>query len=310
MTTPIPEPADWLRANLRVQVKADREVIAALKVAQRDINAQLRAIAGRGGVGAAVRREQLLFAKRAILREQATLWRRLGAIVQARRLEAAADVIRVGRNLDAVLLRAIPRGPSLARAIAESEEDRARRNLDQMIARVNGDSYVPLSEKVYRSEAGITARVNRLVNSALARGLSAVEFAREARDFVNPLTPGGLRYAALRLSRTEINNAAHAVAINAQRDKPWVEGMEWHLSRSHPKADRCDEYAHGGPNGDGLYPVADTPVKPHPQCFCYITPATVSPEEFLDNLVAGKYSDYLARYRNIAPGQVVRTTLG
>jgi hypothetical protein len=310
MTTPIPDPAIWLNAQLRIQLKADREVLAALKVAQRDINRQLRAIASRGGVGATVRREQLLFAKRAILREQAMLWRSLGQIVDARRAEAAAAIIRVGRDLDSVLLRAIPRGASLARAIADSEEDRVRRNLDQMIARVNGDSYVPLSQKVYRSELGITTRVNRLVNSALARGLSALEFAREARDFVNPFTPGGLRYAAMRLARTEINNAAHAVAIDAQRDKPWVQAMEWHLSRSHPKPDACDSLAHGGERGDGKYPVEQTPAKPHPQCFCYITPATVSPEEFLGNLVAGRYADYLSQYRNLAPGQVVRTTLG
>lgn len=305
-----PDPLDWLRANLAVQVKADREVLAALRQAQVDINRQLRSIASRGGVGAAVRREQLLLSKRVIMAEQAKLWRKLGDIVRARRLEAASRMIQLGQDLDAVLFRAIPRGPSLARAIADAERDTAERAMDRLITRATGDSYVPLSQKVYRSEVGIGSRLNTLVNSALARGLSAVEFAREVRDYVNPFTPGGLRYAATRLARTEINNAAHAVAIDAQRDKPWVEGMQWHLSRSHPKADRCDELARGGEGGTGLYPVSETPSKPHPQCFCYVTPTTVPADQFLDELVAGKYSDYLGRYRNLAPGQVVFTKLG
>lgn len=308
--TAAPEPADWLRAQLRITTVADREVLRAVQDARVEILRMLRGIASRPGVGAAIRREQLLLAKREMLRVEADLWRRLGNIIQARRLQAASNVIGLGEKLDAIILRGGKGGPALARAIADAERDAIARALDRTIARVSGASYVPLSQRVYNSEVNLSGQINRIVNSSITSGLSAVEFANRIRNFINPNTPGGIRYAAMRLSRTEINNAAHAVAIDAQRDKPWVEGMQWHLSSSHPKPDVCDDLARGGVGGRGQYAVADTPSKPHPHCFCFVTPAMVDGAAFLDNLVAGRYDTYLSRYANIQAGQPVFTKLG
>jgi hypothetical protein len=305
MSIAAPDPSDWLNQQLRVTQAADRQVLRAVEDARLDTLRMLRGIANRPGIGAAIRRHQLLLVKRNMLRTQAVLWRRLGDIIRARRLEAAARNIQLSQDLDSMLLRATRGGVKLAKSIADAERDTAERSLDRLIARVNGASYVPLSQRVYNSEVTIGARVDRLVNSAITRGLSAVEFAREVRDFINPNTPGGIRYAALRLSRTEINNAAHAVAIDAQRDKPWVTGMDWRLSGSHPRPDTCDQLAHDGP-----YEVSETPAKPHPHCFCFVVPVTVPAEKFLDNLVAGKYNDYLARYRGLSAGETVLTKLG
>ena len=98
----------------------------------------------------------------------------------------------------------------------------------------------------------------------------------------------------LRLARSEINNAFHAISVNHNVEKPWVEGMRWHLSRSHPKPDDCDKFAKGGPKGDGVYrPPSNTPRKPHPHCFCYVTPEVPTEDAFLDRLIAGNYDDYL-----------------
>jgi hypothetical protein len=309
----MPDPRDWLRKHLRTMRAADRQVLAAIEQARRDINKMLREVESRPGIGAAVRQEQLLLVKRNLMREQSKLWRKLGEIVRARRLEAASNSIQLTQTIDAVLLQSVGglrNGAKIAQALGDAERDAAERHMDRLIARVNGDSYIPLSQRVYNSEVNINGTINRKVNSFLSRGLSAREAAMELRQYINPNTPGGIRYAAMRLSRTEINNAAHAVTIDAQRGKPWVEGMQWRLSSSHPKPDICDQYARGGPGGKGLYPVADTPGKPHPHCFCYVTPTTTSEKDFMNALVGGKYDDYLSQYTNLRPGQVVTTKLG
>lgn len=313
MTQPMPDPRDWLRKHLRTMREADRQVLAAIEQARRDINKMLREVEGRPGVGAAVRQEQLQLIKRNLMREQSKLWRKIGEITRARRLESAANAIQLTQAIDTVLLvrfGGIRGGAKIAQVIANAELDAAERAMDRLIARVNGDSYVPLSQRVYRSEVSINGTINRKINSFIARGLSAREAALELRQYINPNTPGGIRYAAMRLSRTEINNAAHAVTIEAARDKPWVEGMQWRLSSSHPKPDICDQLARGGPKGNGLYPVGSTPSKPHPHCFCYVTPTTVSEKDFINSLVGGKYDDYLDRYSNLQPGQFVTTKLG
>jgi hypothetical protein len=308
----LPEPRDWLIRQLHVMRAADRDVLALLKSFRDDVNRMLREVERRPGIGAAVRQQQLLLIKRNLQLEQAKLWRSLGEVVKARRLEAAARAIDLGKAVDTFLLTTagVKGGRAIAEKIARAELSAAERTMDRLIARLNGESYVPLSQKVYNSEVAINGQVDRMINSAIARGLSAREFALEARQFINPFTPGGVRYAALRLSRTEINNAAHAVAVDAQRDKPWVSGMAWHLSSSHPRPDVCDTLAKGGKGGKGVYPVDETPAKPHPHCFCYVTPVVPDEDEFLDNLLAGHYNDYIDKYRNMQPGQVIVAKLG
>lgn len=308
-----PEPREWLTQQIRLTQAMDREVLAVLQQARRDINRMLREVEAREGIGAAIRAEQLRLVRRNLMREQAAVWRKLGNIIGARRLKAASNAIQLSQQIDRMLLTAyagFKDGAKLAESIAQAELDYAERSLDRMIARVQGDSYTPLSERVYNSQVNFGATIDRRINSALTRGLSAREFAREMSDFINPTTPGGIRYAAMRLARTEINNAAHATAIEAARTKPWTEGMQWHLSSSHPRPDECDKFAKGGRKGDGVYPPNEVPKKPHPHCFCFVTPVLPSEEDFLNNLVDGQYDDFLAQFRNRRPGEIITVKLG
>jgi hypothetical protein len=294
----IPVPRDWLMNQLKVMRAADRDVLRILEQSRKDLARMIAEIEKRPGVGAEARRTQLLLMKRNIQLEQARLLKAIGKVVEARRLEAAARVLDVDALLDRLKLIAagVPGGADVAKAIAAAELESARSAMDRLMARVSNASYVPLSERVYNTTVLVNERVDRMVNSALSRGLSAREFALEARQYINPNTPGGLRYASMRLARTEINNAAHAVAIATVQDKPWVDSMQWHLSGSHPKPDICDQLAKGGPNGDGKYPKTDVPGKPHPHCFCYVTPVTPEDDEFLDALMGGAYNSYLEQY--------------
>lgn len=263
-----------------------------LRDAYKDINTQLSALARQRGVGAEMRRAQLKAVKQDILNRQAEVFQRTGQVIERRRVQAAARAIRVAGRYDEAVF-ALGHRAEDARALTDSLAETESRAVDAAIARLTGSRTI-LSERVYRAQVWSNGRLERRINSALARGLSAEEFAREIRDFVNPATPGGQRYAAMRLARTEINNAYHAMAVQAAMDKPWINAMKWHTSASHPHKDVCDSLR------GRLFAPQDVPKKPHPQCLCFATPevsAEGTPAEdddaFLDALVGGEFDDYL-----------------
>ncbi len=73
----------------------------------------------------------------------------------------------------------------------------------------------------------------------------------------------GVAYNALRLARTELQYANHAVTTEIARHAPWVTGRKVVLSPTHPKIDICDELAAGGPY------TKDVELLPaHPNCLC------------------------------------------
>lgn len=301
MTSPagVPQPGKWLTAYAKVQSVADREILAVLRVATRDIQRTIRAMEALppGRIGEVVRLEQFRRVRAAMLREQARVFERLGNVVSARRLEAAARASTLGSEIDRLAFAAagnVAQGDLLAEALQRG----LRNTVETAVTRMT-QSQFSLSERIYKTNVWMDGRVQTKINSALARGLTAKEFAKEAEDWFSPDTPGGVRYAALRLARTEINNAFHAISVSQAAEKPWVQAMQWHLSGSHPKADECDSLAHEDRFniGAGKFPPREVPRKPHPHCFCYVTPSVIEEDAFLDQLTSGGFDDYLNRKR-------------
>lgn len=289
----VPNPRDWLKAYTSVQKSADSEILQVIRDATRDLSATLSVLLTKEAeqqatVSDLVRIQQLQTIRRALLTAQAGIFERLLNIVRARRIRAAVSAIKLGGIIDEIAFAAAGRAAD-ARALTAGLTAGLERTLDVVIARLT-HSRLTLSERVYRAKVWADGVLDRKINSALARGLSAREFAAEARDWISPNTPGGVRYAALRLARTEINNAFHAVSVSNAVDKPWVNSMDWNLSRSHPEPDICNEIADESP-----YKPEDVPRKPHPHCFCYVTPTVIPEDDFLDRLAAGQYDDYLRK---------------
>lgn len=259
-----------------------------LRDAYKDINRQLQALARSGAANAQTERLRLNAIKASILHSQAEVFRRAGNIIQARRVEAARRSLEVSGRYDVAAFEALGKGDA-ARALSRGFEQTDASAVDTAVARLTG-SHTPLSSRVYRANAWARDRLERRINSGLARGLNAQQLAAEIREFVNPNTPGGTRFAALRLARTEINNAFHAMAIAAAQAKPWITKMEWHTSRSHARRDVCDSL-----NGR-MFAVDEVPAKPHPQCLCYVTPVIDDDEAFLDALAGGALDDMLEEF--------------
>lgn len=289
----MPVPADQratLMRYLRVQSVTDKEIAALLRQAARDLAKQIENIAPTG-YGDSVRLAQLRLRQRAIAQE---LWRLTGKAIYTGQNRAVAAALAGGDKDLAELLRRLP--ADVRATLLDGAEKAARDSVARSIAREGGRGQVVLSQRVYANAALMSGKVDRLINSGLARGLSPAELAREVRRYISPSAPGGASYAASRLARTEINNSFHSATAAYYNGNPFVGGMKWCLSTSHPKTDVCNDYATGDHDrlGAGVFRTENLPSKPHPQCFCYAVPVSLDDDEIVAAYVRGDYNDFLA----------------
>lgn len=95
----------------------------------------------------------------------------------------------------------------------------------------------------------------------------------------------GVAYNALRLARTEIQFAHNEATRTIHERSPWVEQVKFNLSPAHPEPDICDEFAQGGPQGDGVYLSRELQYPPlHPHCLCFVTAVQMSDAEFTQRM--------------------------
>lgn len=147
-----------------------------------------------------------------------------------------------------------------------------------------------LSDRIWKSGTNTRAKMDALVLDYIRSGTSALELSRLTERFLLPgrapirtRKPYGTdaSFDGMRLGRTEITWAAGQSTLIASRLNPYVTGINWNLSPSHPRADVCDGLAAGSPyepNNVPQYP-------PHPQCMCNLSPAvTKTPAQVTEEL--------------------------
>jgi hypothetical protein len=281
-----PDKKVWLNPLMRVIQRSDVDMRRLLRETADRAAADVERLALKPGIGASVRAGQLHAVRAALTGSLGDLWRAAGNLTKANRLKAIAEAMRVGADWDKRVF-GIAMSDALRNQLKLGVTATADRNTRLMLQRYTHET-IPLSEKVYHSEKLAGGWVDRAVNQALGRGLSARELAKEVRSLIKPDVPGGVSYAAMRLARTELNNAYHYAAIQDNQDKPFVDSFAWKLSKSHPRVDKCDEYA-----ADSPYAKGEVPDKPHPQCFCYVAAQVIDEDDFVDNFKKGDYDDYL-----------------
>jgi hypothetical protein len=243
-----------------------------------------REIVALGTGGNPITRAQMEATRAAIRSYMNQTWSDVGQITSAGQRAAAAEASKVISRYEDILLQNVMTEEAM-RNLADAEAARASKTVNSVLMREQS-SKRPLSTQVYNTKSLTNGWVDDLVNVGLVKGQSAAQLAVAVRKFISPTTPGGVSYAARRLARTEINNAFHASSIDRYRRSGIVDEVDWHLSSSHPEGDICDDYVSNGP-----YDVNEVPEKPHPHCFCFITPRLPSRKDFIDNLLAGKYGD-------------------
>lgn len=274
-----------LQAYIGVQQPIDKEMARILLDAAKE--AEKIVAAGPDGIDAMRAR-----IKARELRDlSGTLWGQITPTMEKGMKAAAVAASGAETFVGDVLEKAVgQRFTALEQALAFS----AQNSVLRLRAKMNND--IPLSDQVYKTKALADGWVDREIKRGLALQLSAKELAARVSSMINPHTPGGVSYAAMRLARTEINNAFHHTQIATREAEPWTQGMRWNLSGSHPRPDECNEYADGQHTKDlpaGVFAVGTVPAKPHPNCLCFLTTETVDEDTFLDDFFKGKYSAHI-----------------
>lgn len=137
-----------------------------------------------------------------------------------------------------------------------------------------------LSRRIWRNSQEMRLRLDQMLTDGILGGRGALELARDLEAFLRPrrtlrtTKPYGSNasFYAMRLARTEITRAYGAVTLAAAEANPFVSGIDWKLSLSHPRMDICDALATISMEGArlkdpyGVYDVPRYPAHPHDLC--------------------------------------------
>ena len=290
MTSPAPKASDpranWLLRYIAVQQVYDKQIFKALSDAAEDVGALAKTL-GSEKIGERTKKYQAALTRQQIKLVIKDMFKGFVPVIDKGQKAAAAAAAQAALANDAKVLKALFPDPKERVAWQSSFIETAQHGIGAMVTRIT-ESKIPLSKRVYKTSAFSSGLLDRRINSALARGASAKEMAKTVEDLILPDTPGGVSYAAMRLARTEINNAFHVMSIHAAQEFPWTEEVEWHLSKVHvPQGCKCEQYAKRR-----VFPKDAIPLKPHPHCMCYIVPKTMEWDDFAQQLQGGGFDDF------------------
>ena len=166
-----------------------------------------------------------------------------------------------------------------------------------------------LSDRIWRIQEYTQKGILDITIQGIMSGISAVELAKQVEGFLLKRGPawttgikrsvtgkGTVAYNALRLARTEINQAYHWVQKEMAKENPLLIGQKWNLSNTHPTdwppsaaymgyPEICDYRANHDHHGlgEGVFPPGEAPPD-HPNGLCYLTDVWKPVEEILDLL--------------------------
>ncbi len=167
-----------------------------------------------------------------------------------------------------------------------------------MLARTRQDR-LKLSDRVWRTSENARSSIQHIVEDAVVRGQDARTTAKQVQQYLQPgvFKPHKLEtrrrlgvstdvsYQAMRLARTEMNDAFHEGMIAANQHNPGYLGVFWRLSGSHFISDVCTDMAADMSHDVlGFYPKGKEPVRPHPNCMCIAIPAYEDLDQFVERL--------------------------
>lgn len=301
MTNPLPMPGSTgapLRLFLRGEAATAADIAFVLRDAAADAQRRINKLETKNGIGSVVRQSQLKMVRQELFTVQSELWKSVGKVVRTGGQRIADAAAEAEAQVQEVLFRAVGAEPPSVLAAAQREY--ARATVRTFLAR--GENGIGLSEQVYRTRSLAQGWVDREINRVILQGGGWQDLAARVRPMIDPDVKGGVSYAAKRLGRTELANAFHTTQRALAVESPYVEGMKWNLSRSHPKKDKCDDLARGHSKGKptGVYEPGRFPSKPHPQCLCYGTEEVMDEDAFLDSITRTSPTTVAGQYRAAA----------
>lgn len=280
----------WLARYMAIQTRTDTRIRTMLVEAADDAEKQIAALEKNPTFSAGVRSAQIKLVMKEIKDILNGVFDAITPTIREGQKQEAAAAIDGLTETDRQYLEAAFQSTNDVDNFIDSQKLQAKLQVINAVNRIT-KSDRPLSARVYRTKALAQRWVQRDVTIGISRGASAEQIAKVVRKHIRPNTPGGVSYAAMRLARTELNNAFHATAITAAQDRPWIQGMEWHLSAVHQhdagRVEVCETYS------GQIFDVENVPAKPHPQCRCFVVPVMEPVDVFIRNLTAGQYRDWI-----------------
>lgn len=280
----------WLSRYLKIQGQTDTRIRTILLATAEDVDAQVSALQNNSTFSKGVRTAQLRLVMQTVQEALNELFNGIAPVIRDGQKKEALAAVDGLTETDRDYLAKVFANSGDVRDFLDSQKLQAQIQVANAINRVT-KSDRPLSQRVYRTKALAKHWVKKEVTLGIARGASAKEIAKTVRKHIRPDTPGGVSYAAMRLGRTELNNAFHATAISLAQDRPWITGMSWHLSKRHEidplNVEICEEYSRR------TFTMDSVPPKPHPQCRCFVAPIMEPIDVFTNNLTTGRYRDWI-----------------
>jgi hypothetical protein len=157
-----------------------------------------------------------------------------------------------------------------------------------------GKDGIKLSDRVWQANQQWRMAVQNVVQDAVISGQPPVQVARQIEQYLQPgvnvpykaetakrlKVPKDTSMPAMRVARTEMQNAFHEGTISSHSSMPSYLGIRWHIAAGLGHVpDICDEYA-----AHGFFPKGTEPSKPHPHCFCTAVPVHRDADDVLNDL--------------------------
>lgn len=161
-----------------------------------------------------------------------------------------------------------------------------------------------LSDRIWNADNELRRRIDALLRDGLRNGDGSLVLSRRLERFLIPgraalrtRRPYGTdaSFDGMRLARTELARAFNYAAYIAGYSNPYVSGIDWALSPSHPKVDICDSLATidmGGGRIKEPYPMGSANVPPaHPHCLCTSRSVVTESPADVTNRLRAVYED-------------------
>mgnify|MGYP006921400126 CR=1 FL=1 len=280
----------WLRRYLLTEDKSLSAIRGILFDASQDAFKQINELETKSNISSKVRSAQLSAFMGVVRDINKSTFKSVGSVIRDGQKDSAAAAVDALLEHEKAVLKRIFKTTDAVEDWGAIQRASAEASVQHVISRYLRTT-IPLSRRVYRSNALSNGYIERAINSSIATGASAKDIAERVRSSILPSTPGGVSYAAMRLGRTELNNAFHATTIAQSENRPWIDYLQWNLSKLHDQKTgcKCEEYAELK-----FFSVGQTPRKPHPQCRCFTTPVLMDWHIFEQNLLSGMFNDYIA----------------
>lgn len=132
--------------------------------------------------------------------------------------------------------------------------------------------YIAMPQSLIEGDMGILADRRRIGYAAI----EALGYERTPENLALVRSEASqIAHRAMRIARTETMTAQHEALVQGAIDSPVVGWLHWELSYRHDPKYPCaceaiadlDLYGHG----PGMYDPRNTPIRPHPHCFCVVT---------------------------------------